>query len=234
MFKDIPSSAGFRPLVGSYGCRRKLRFGIRRFEHRYPSPGRGRPGSYSTPVRLVRLAPPDGSSFVGIVLQVPVANVVSIPTRGWVSPGGSVMSEPVQRVMSISPSLVGGNKPPICFLCYGPGHFLAECPRLPAVLQKEAADNREAFQKNRPPWSRPPPGPTRPPPLETQIGPRKMGQSIPSESRMAPVHALDIRLYEGASFSPDRLHNRPEAARYLLTLVTACSDRDTHTLSKFS
>jgi hypothetical protein len=43
-----------------------------------------------------------------------------------------------------------------------------------------------------------------------------------------------IRLYEGASFSPDRLHNRPEAARYLLTLVTACSDRDTHTLSKFS
>jgi hypothetical protein len=43
-----------------------------------------------------------------------------------------------------------------------------------------------------------------------------------------------IRLYEGASFSPDRLHNRPEAARYFLTLVTACSDRYTHTLSKFS
>jgi hypothetical protein len=45
---------------------------------------------------------------------------------------------------------------------------------------------------------------------------------------------LAIMLYEGASFSPDRLHNRPEAARYLLTLVTARSDRDTHTLSKFS
>jgi hypothetical protein len=45
---------------------------------------------------------------------------------------------------------------------------------------------------------------------------------------------VPIRLYEGASFSPDRLHNRPEAAQYLLTLVTACSDRDTHTLSKFS
>jgi hypothetical protein len=121
----------------------------------------------------------------------PSPSVVSIPTRGWVSPGGSVMSEPIQRVRSISPSRVGGNKPPICFLCYGPGHFLAECPRLPAVLQKEAADNREAFQKNRPPWSRPPPGPTRPPPLETQIGPRKMGQSIPFESRTAPVHALE-------------------------------------------
>ena len=36
------------------------------------------------------------------------------------------------------------------------------------------------------------------------------------------------------AFSPDRLHNRPEAARYLLTLVTACSDRETHTLSNFS
>jgi hypothetical protein len=36
------------------------------------------------------------------------------------------------------------------------------------------------------------------------------------------------------AFSPDRLHNRPEAARYLLNLVTACSDRDTHKLSKFS
>jgi hypothetical protein len=50
----------------------------------------------------------------------------------------------------------------------------------------------------------------------------------------AEVKVEGIRLYEGASFSPDRLHSRPEAARYLLTLVTACSDRDTHTLSKFS
>jgi hypothetical protein len=73
----------------------------------------------------------------------------------------------------------------------GQAIFLAECPRLPAVLKKEAADNREAFQKNRPPWSRPPPGPTRPPPLETQIGPRKMGQSIPLESRTTPVHVLE-------------------------------------------
>jgi hypothetical protein len=51
------------------------------------------------------------------------------------------------------------------------------------------------------------------------------------------LYRLDVevvckRLFEGASFSSDRLHNRPEAARYLLTLVTACSDRDT--LSKFS
>jgi gag-polypeptide of LTR copia-type len=51
---------------------------------------------------------------------------------------------------------------------------------------------------------------------------------------LAVIMFLSIRLYEGASFSPDRLHNRPEAARYILTLVTPCSDRNTHTLSKFS
>jgi hypothetical protein len=61
----------------------------------------------------------------------------------------------------------------------------------------------------------------------------------PSENddwRVLNVVKLEIciRLFEGASFSPERLHNRPEAARYLLNLVTACSDRDTHTLSKFS
>jgi hypothetical protein len=56
------------------------------------------------------------------------------------------------------------------------------------------------------------------------------------DNDVVQVHEVEltIRLYEGASFSPDRLHNRPEAARYLLTLVTACSDRDAHTLSKFS
>jgi hypothetical protein len=48
------------------------------------------------------------------------------------------------------------------------------------------------------------------------------------------ISEMGIRLFELASFSPDRLHNRPEAARYLLTFVTACSYRDTHALSKFS
>jgi hypothetical protein len=27
------------------------------------------------------------------------------------------------------------------------GHYLAECPRLPAVLQREATTNREAYQR---------------------------------------------------------------------------------------
>jgi hypothetical protein len=50
----------------------------------------------------------------------------------------------------------------------------------------------------------------------------------------AAIEEVIKRLFDGPSFSPDRFHNRPEADRYLLTLVTACSDRDTHTLSKFS
>jgi hypothetical protein len=102
-FKDIPSSAGFRPLVGSYGCRRKSRLGARRFGRRYNSPGRGRPGSYSTPVCLGWLVPPDGSSFMGILLQVPIAKCGLNSHPGWVSPGGSIMSEAMQRVRLISP-----------------------------------------------------------------------------------------------------------------------------------
>jgi hypothetical protein len=62
-----------------------------------------------------------------------------------------------------------------------------------------------------------------------------LGHALPHpKGIVALVEDVAIRLYEGASFSPDRLHNRPEAARYLLTLVTACCDRDTRTLSKFS
>jgi hypothetical protein len=64
----------------------------------------------------------------------------------------------------------------------------------------------------------------------------RMAMDIPSPVlvQVAGGEVTVIRLYEGASFSPDRHHNRPEAARYLLIFVTACSDRDTHTLSKFS
>ena len=71
----------------------------------------------------------------------PSPSVVSIPTRGWASPGGLVKSDPLART--------GISKPILCFLCYEAGHYLAECPRLPAVLQREATANREAYQRNR-------------------------------------------------------------------------------------
>jgi hypothetical protein len=112
-------------------------------------------------------SPMTGRPSWGSSSRSPSQSVVSIPTRGWTSPSGSVMSEPIQKVVPTHPSRVGVNKPPICFLCYGQGHFLAECPRLPPVLQKEAANNREAFQRNGPQWSRPPPGPPRTHPQES-------------------------------------------------------------------
>jgi hypothetical protein len=71
--------------------------------------------------------------------------------------------------------------------------------------------------------------------LQTATGIPAPEQAHPAAASSArSEQPRPIRLYEGASFSPERLHNRPEAARYLLTLVTTCSDRDTHTLSKFS
>jgi hypothetical protein len=33
----------------------------------------------------------------------------------------------------------------MCYLCYGDGHFLLNCPRLPAEVSSEAAANREAY-----------------------------------------------------------------------------------------
>jgi hypothetical protein len=48
------------------------------------------------------------------------------------------------------------------------------------------------------------------------------------------IRASEHKVVEGAIFSPDRLRNRPEAARYILTLVISCSDRGTHALYKFS
>jgi hypothetical protein len=78
----------------------------------------------------------------------PSPSVVSIPTRGWVSPGGSVASEPPTKYRPPGPSRTGISKPVLCFLCYEAGHFLAECPGLPAVLQREATANRETYRQN--------------------------------------------------------------------------------------
>jgi hypothetical protein len=63
------------------------------------------------------------------------------PLEGGRALDVSVRSEP--------PARTGISKPILCFLCYEDGHYLAECPRLPAVLQREATANREAYQRNR-------------------------------------------------------------------------------------
>jgi hypothetical protein len=75
-------------------------------------------------------------------------SVVSIPTRGWASPGGSVFSETPSTTQSGYPPLTGISKSPLYFLCYQVGNFLADCPRLSGNLQKEASGNRAAYLRS--------------------------------------------------------------------------------------
>jgi hypothetical protein len=74
----------------------------------------------------------------------------SIRTRGWIIPGGSVMSEPLNRHRYTGPPLVGDTLSVLCLLCYTQEHILADCPRLPTSLQREAKENREAWQLDNP------------------------------------------------------------------------------------
>jgi hypothetical protein len=56
------------------------------------------------------------------------------------------MSEPLNRHRYAGPPRVGDTLSVLCFLFYNQGHTLADCPRLPTSLQKEAKENREAWQ----------------------------------------------------------------------------------------
>jgi hypothetical protein len=58
-----------------------------------------------------------------------------------------VISEPPVRPRVGNPPRTGISKP-LCFLCYGLGNFLADCPRLPGTLQREEAENRAAYQRS--------------------------------------------------------------------------------------
>jgi hypothetical protein len=81
----------------------------------------------------------------------PLLSVVSFPTRGWASPAGSVMSAPTacypEGPQGIPPR-TSPLKQAMCQLCYGGGHFLLDCPRLPAEVRREAAANLEAYLQN--------------------------------------------------------------------------------------
>jgi hypothetical protein len=75
-----------------------------------------------TQLQLPLRVHPHGDPLQG---QTP-PGIVLIPTLSLIGPGVSVMSEPVRKEVSSYQSGVRVNKPPICFLCYGPGHLLAE------------------------------------------------------------------------------------------------------------
>jgi hypothetical protein len=77
----------------------------------------------------------------------PPGSSISVPTRGWASPGGSVMSVPAVGPPPGFPPRPAPVWPVMCYLCYGPGHYLMDCPRLPPHVRKEAAANRDAYQR---------------------------------------------------------------------------------------
>jgi hypothetical protein len=82
-------------------------------------------------------------------ISLPLAERRLYPDPGWNSPAGSVVSDqPPRGGPPHSPKWVP-SRPPLCFLCNVHGHFLAECPRLPVTLQREAAENRAAYELNR-------------------------------------------------------------------------------------
>jgi hypothetical protein len=83
----------------------------------------------------------------------PSSSTVSIPTRGWASPVGSTMSAQAARYSPGPPGhlpRVSPAKPAMCYLCYGPGHFIMDCPRLPSDVRREANENRDAFYRQSP------------------------------------------------------------------------------------
>jgi hypothetical protein len=103
----------------------------------------------------------------------PPLSAVSFPTRGWASPGGSVMSTPTARYPQGPQGLPPRTSPlkqAICYLCCGGGHFFLECPRLSDEVRREAAANREAYIKQPP-----------------QGGPSQMAHTRPATPHTSPV-----------------------------------------------
>jgi hypothetical protein len=101
---------------------------------------------------------PLGNSHVALLSLIifPPASVGSVPTRGWASPAGSVRVEPVVPHVASSPRS-GVSKPPLCYVCYQLGHYLADCPMLSEETRRLSQRNREAHMRTNPPHLRGPP-----------------------------------------------------------------------------
>jgi hypothetical protein len=139
------------------------------------------------------------------------ASAISIPTRGWSSPSASVASRqpgsippkgwtpPVDRARADMPRQ---GQPPLCFVCYRPGHLLAECPLLPEEARREAVANRDRYYRDSIPnrakamsFGRTIPVATRPPREERPRGysppPRYQARLDPDRDGHDYVHSVD-------------------------------------------
>jgi hypothetical protein len=105
----------------------------------------------------------------------PPASVVSIPSRGWASPTGSVRAEPIPPQRGI-PGRPASRRPPLCYVCYQFGHWLADCPSIPVEVRRLAQQNRDAHLRANPPPPR---------------GPQGYSQYGHAPSTAAAVYALD-------------------------------------------
>jgi hypothetical protein len=92
----------------------------------------------------------------------PPTSVVSIPSRGWASPAGSVRAEPAFPRGGTLPRPVI-RRSPLCYVCYQFGHWLADCPSLPVEVRRAAQQNREAHLRANP-------APLRGQPAQSQYG----------------------------------------------------------------
>jgi hypothetical protein len=96
---------------------------------------------HSSVVVPIVAAVADGTPFVEVDVA-PGSTSTSIPTRGWASPGGSVVDETAFAIAGRQPG---------CHLCFNPGHFLMDCPFLGQDWRMAAQKQRELkFKNNKP------------------------------------------------------------------------------------
>jgi hypothetical protein len=113
----------------------------------------------------------------------PPASVVSIPSRGWASPAGSVRAQPaLPRGRSLQRPRI--RRPPLCYVCYQLGHWLADFSSLPVEVRRAAQQNREAHLKASP-------APIRGPPAYSQYGQASpIASDFRADANYAPKEGL--------------------------------------------
>jgi hypothetical protein len=145
----------------------------------------------------------------------PSPSVASIPTRGWTSPGGSVISEPVMRSHDpqgySKPMYTGVARSALCFLCYQRGHMLAECPSLPGPLQATVRENRQVWEREQQT------GGIRSP-YAQGVGPSRSTSGSPGpatqDSRRTATAFADVNAVQASGeeeLSPERVNGTAEA-----------------------